>query len=94
MKKIERYLDYSSRDDVLSGGVKMISVNTPKGTFRVWTKRVGNNPRHMEKMADHVRRGRYLFCPNGSHMAMYDDQITYFEGLIKFIDDVDQDGFD
>ncbi|MBI3209453.1 MAG: proline iminopeptidase-family hydrolase [Candidatus Solibacter usitatus] len=38
------YLDYSGRDDVLSGGTKMISVNTPKGTFHVWTKRVGNNP--------------------------------------------------
>ena len=38
------YLDYSGRDDVLSGGVKLIPVHTPKGTFRVWTKRVGNNP--------------------------------------------------
>jgi proline iminopeptidase len=38
------YLDYSGRDDVLSGGVKLIPVNTPKGTFRVWTKRIGNNP--------------------------------------------------
>jgi proline iminopeptidase len=38
------YLDYTGRDDVLSGGVKMIPVETPKGTFRVWTKRVGNNP--------------------------------------------------
>jgi proline iminopeptidase len=38
------YLDPSGRDDVLSGGVKMISIQTPKGAFRVWTKRVGNNP--------------------------------------------------
>ncbi len=38
------YLDYSGRDDVLSGGVKLIPMDTPKGTFRVWTKRVGNNP--------------------------------------------------
>jgi len=38
------YLDYSGRDDMLSGGVKMIPVSTPSGTFRVWTKRVGNNP--------------------------------------------------
>jgi proline iminopeptidase len=38
------YLDYSGRDDVLSGGVKLIPVHTPKGDFRVWTKRVGNNP--------------------------------------------------
>ena len=38
------YLDYSGRDDVLSGGVKLIPIETPKGTFRVWTKRTGNNP--------------------------------------------------
>jgi proline iminopeptidase len=38
------YLDYSGRDDVLSGGVRMIPVDTPRGTFRVWTKRIGNNP--------------------------------------------------
>src|SRR5438552_616520 len=38
------YLDYSGRDDVLSGGVKMIPVETSKGSFRVWTKRIGNHP--------------------------------------------------
>src|SRR5690606_5470111 len=37
-------LDSSGRDDALSGGAKLIPVNTPKGSFRVWTKRVGNNP--------------------------------------------------
>jgi proline iminopeptidase len=39
-----RYFDNAGRDDVLSGGVRMIPIETPKGTFRVWTKRVGNNP--------------------------------------------------
>jgi proline iminopeptidase len=38
------YLDCTDRDDILSGGVRMIPVDTPKGTFRVWTKRVGNSP--------------------------------------------------
>ena len=38
------YFDNAGRDDVLSGGVKMIPVSTPAGTFRVWTKRIGNNP--------------------------------------------------
>jgi len=38
------YLDSSGRDDVLSGGAKLITIQTPKGAFRVWTKRVGNNP--------------------------------------------------
>jgi proline iminopeptidase len=39
------YLDYTGRDDLLGGGVKLIPVETPKGVFRVWTKRVGNHPR-------------------------------------------------
>jgi pimeloyl-ACP methyl ester carboxylesterase len=41
----ENYLDYSGRSDVLSGGVRMIPISTPKGTLRVWTKRIGANPR-------------------------------------------------
>lgn len=40
-----RYFDNSGRADTLSGGVRMIPIRTPKGEFRVWTKRVGNNPR-------------------------------------------------
>ncbi|WP_222612393.1 proline iminopeptidase-family hydrolase [Undibacterium flavidum] len=39
------YLDSSQRDDRLSGGVKIIKITTPKGEFKVWTKRVGNNPK-------------------------------------------------
>ena len=27
----------------------------------------------------------YLFCPDGSHMAMYDDQQAYFAGLTEFL---------
>jgi proline iminopeptidase len=38
------YLDSSGREDAWSGGVRMIPISTPKGEFRVWTKRVGNNP--------------------------------------------------
>ena len=39
------YFDSTGRDDVLAGGVKMIEIATPKGPFKVWTKRVGNNPK-------------------------------------------------
>jgi proline iminopeptidase len=47
------------------------------------------DPQHMEWMAGQFPRGRYLYCPNGSHMAMYDDQVTYFNGIIDFLKDVD-----
>jgi proline iminopeptidase len=41
---LSAYFDHTGRTDVLSGGVRMIEVQTPKGKFKVWTKRVGNNP--------------------------------------------------
>ena len=31
--------------EVQVGGVKIIPITTPKGTFKVWTKRIGNNPK-------------------------------------------------
>jgi proline iminopeptidase len=51
------------------------------------------DPAHMKRMAGAVRRGRYLYCPNGSHMAMYDDQERYMDGLIRFLRDVDAQRF-
>jgi len=38
------YFDNTGRDDVVSGGVTLVPVDTDVGTFRAWTKRVGNNP--------------------------------------------------
>jgi proline iminopeptidase len=47
------------------------------------------DPKHMEWMSKQFPRGRYLYCPNGSHLALYDDQQTYVNGVIAFIKDVD-----
>jgi len=41
---MSHYLDNTGRADALSGGVRMIPVETSIGTFSVWTKRTGNNP--------------------------------------------------
>ena len=43
------------------------------------------DPAHMEMMAGRLPKGQYLNCPNGSHLAMYDDQATYFAGLTDFL---------
>jgi proline iminopeptidase len=40
--------DYFKNDDTTkpkNGGVQMIAIETPKGKFKVWTKRFGNNPK-------------------------------------------------
>jgi len=43
------------------------------------------DPAFMQSMADRLPAGKYLYCPDGSHMAMYDDQRTYFGGLTEFL---------
>ncbi len=62
-------------------------------TLTIGAKYDTMDPAQMEKMAGLVKKGRYLFCPNGSHMAMYDDQKVYFDGVVKFVRDVDQRRF-
>jgi proline iminopeptidase len=49
------------------------------------------DPAWMRMQAGKLPRGSYLYCPNGSHMAMYDDQATYYAGLIEFIATVERD---
>ncbi len=48
------------------------------------------DPKHMQWMAGEIPNGRFLLCPNGAHLAQWDDEENYFEGLIKFITDVDK----
>jgi proline iminopeptidase len=43
------------------------------------------DPAHMQWMATQVQHGTYLYCPNGSHMSMYDDQQVYMKGLVSFL---------
>jgi proline iminopeptidase len=54
-------------------------------TLVIGAKHDTMDPNHMQWMSTQVQNGSYLFCPNGSHMAMYDDQQTYMAGLIKFL---------
>ena len=51
------------------------------------------DPEHMRWMAGQLQHGRYLACPGGSHMAMYDSQAAYFDGLISFIRDREEGVF-
>jgi proline iminopeptidase len=51
------------------------------------------DPKAMEEQSKLVQHGRYLYCPNGSHLAMWDDQQVFMNGVIKFIRDVDTGAF-
>jgi proline iminopeptidase len=51
------------------------------------------DPAHMAWIATQVKQGAALICPQGSHMAMYDDQQTYMTGFVKFLKTVDDGSF-
>lgn len=54
-------------------------------TLVIGAKHDTMDPKHMEEISKILPNGSYLFCPKGSHMAFYDDQKTYFSGLISFL---------
>ena len=63
-------------------------------TLIIGAKHDTMDPKHMEWMSKEVQNGRFLFCENGSHLSQYDDQKTYFNGVIKFLKDVDNKEFE
>lgn len=58
-------------------------------TLMVGAKHDTMDPAAMEEQSKLVQKGRYLYCPNGSHLAMWDDQQVFMNGVITFIKDVD-----
>lgn len=48
------------------------------------------DPKAMEEQSKLVQKGSYLYCPNGSHLSMWDDQQVFMNGVIDFIKKVDQ----
>ena len=47
------------------------------------------DPAWMSMMARRLPKGRYLECPNGGHLAQWDDSEAYFRGLIDFLRDIE-----
>ena len=64
-----------------------------KPTLMIGAKHDTMDPKAMEEQSKMVQKGRYLYCPNGSHLAMWDDQKVFMTGVIKFIQDVDSGDF-
>jgi proline iminopeptidase len=75
-----RLENWDRREDLKSLAVPTLVIGSRYDTM---------DPEHMKWMAQQVQNGTYLYCPNGSHMCMYDDQETYIRGLISFIKTVD-----
>ncbi len=70
--------------------VKLLLKNISVPTLVVGAQHDTMDPEHMKWMSTQVQQGSYLYCPQGSHMCMYDDQQTYMNGIIKFLKETDQ----
>lgn len=66
---------------------RLHEIATP--TLMIGAKYDTMDPKAMEEQSKLVQKGKYLYCPNGSHLAMWDDQKVFMNGVIKFIKDVD-----
>lgn len=51
------------------------------------------NPEDMKREGRLIPNSRTYLCPNGSHLAMYDDQQNYFKSLIGFLKEVEDNKF-
>ncbi len=58
-------------------------------TLMIGAKHDTMDPKAMEEQSKLVQKGRYLYCPNGSHLSMWDDQKIFMSGVITFIKDMD-----
>jgi proline iminopeptidase len=57
-------------------------------TLMIGAKYDSMNPAEMEEMSKLVKNGKYLYCANGSHLAMWDEQEFYMKGVIDFLTSV------
>jgi len=58
-------------------------------TLMIGAKHDTMDPKAMEEQSKMVQKGKFLYCPNGSHLSMWDDQKVFMNGVIQFIQEVD-----
>jgi proline iminopeptidase len=78
----------------ISGRLKHWDIKNRLKELKVPTLMIGAkydtmDPKAMEAQSKLVQKGYYLYCPNGSHLAMWDDQTVFMNGVISFIHSVD-----
>lgn len=70
---------------------RLLEISVP--TLSIGAKHDTMDPESMKNLAAKVKKGRFHFCPEGSHLCFWDDQAHYFPGLIQFLKDVDAGAF-
>ncbi|HRD57717.1 MAG TPA: proline iminopeptidase-family hydrolase [Ferruginibacter sp.] len=86
------YFDYSHSDDQATGGIKMIPIITPKGTFNVWTKRMGNNPKIKVLLLHGGPGGTHEFFENfDGYFPKEEIEYIYYDQLDSYYSDKPND---
>jgi proline iminopeptidase len=70
------FKDWDRWDDLHKINVRTLTIGAGHDTM---------DPEDLKKMATLIPKGESLICPNGSHLAMWDDQTVYFAGLLAFL---------
>ena len=79
----------------VSGSFMDLDISTELKNIKVPTLVVGAkydimDPEYLRWMSTQFPHGSYLYCENGSHTPMWDDQQTFMTGLINFINAIDK----
>ncbi len=86
------YFDYSNSDDQITGGIKMIPITTAKGTFNVWTKRMGNNPKIKVLLLHGGPGGTHEFFENfDGYLPNEEIEYIYYDQLDSYYSDKPND---
>lgn len=81
--------EFGLRGKLLSWDVKPQLAGLTIPVLSIGAKYDSMDPEAMKWLAHTVKNGSYLYCPNGSHMSLYDDQQVYMNGIIRFIKEID-----
>lgn len=91
-KKESGYFDYSNSPDQKTGGIKMIPIKTAKGTFNVWTKRMGNNPKMKVLLLHGGPGGSHEFFENfDGYLPNEEIEYIYYDQLDSYNSDKPND---
>jgi len=70
------FKDWERWDDLHKITVKTLTLGGDYDTM---------DPADIRRMAELMPNATAAICPNGSHLAMWDDQAVYFDHLLKFL---------
>jgi proline iminopeptidase len=70
------FKDWERWDDLHRITVKTLTLGAEYDTM---------DPKDIRRMAELMPNAESAICPNGSHLAMWDDQAIYFEHLLRFL---------